>query len=90
MELINIVQEKDNPLFNRKEVKILVESDSTPSEQDSKKIISEKFSKPEENIIIKKINGKFGRKTFLIISFVYSTLEDKNKTEPKQKKKENK
>jgi len=87
---LKILQDKDNKLFNRKEVKGLVEADSNPKKQEAEKIISETFSKPVENIALKKIQGKFGRKTFLISANVYDSPEDKNKTEPKKKIKKQK
>lgn len=85
-----IVEEKQNSLFNRKEIKLLVESSVNPSKTDSEKLVSEKFSTTPENIAIKKIKGKFGRNTFLITANIYSSKEEKEKTEPKPKKKKEK
>ena len=87
MENIKILQEKENSLFNRKEIQLSVEAEITPNHEDIKKLISEKFSTKIENIKIKKISGKFGSKTFTITANIYSSEEDKNKTEPKLKKK---
>jgi ribosomal protein S24E len=87
MEIIKVVQEKENPLFGRKEVSFIVESDSNPGIADAEKIVSEKFSSPIETIKIKSIKGKFGRRTFLISSNIYKSEEDKNKIEPKPKEK---
>ena len=86
MENINILEEKENPLYNRKEIKIIGKSKINPNKIDSEKLISEKFSKPVENIVIKKIKGKFGRDTFLITANIYNSKEDKEKTEFKSKK----
>ena len=52
MEVIN---ETENKLFNRKEVQVNLEAEVTPSHEEAKKLISEKFSTKEENIRIKKI-----------------------------------
>lgn len=82
-----ILEEKDNPLFNRKEVKIIVSSDANPSKTDSEKLLSEKFSGSPETIVIKAIRGKFGRNTFLINANIYKSAEDKIKSEPKPKEK---
>ena len=84
---IKILEEKDNPLFNRKEVKIVVSSEANPSKKDSEEIISEKFSSSSETIAIKTIKGKFGRNTFLISANIYKSTEDKIKSEPKPKEK---
>jgi ribosomal protein S24E len=82
-----IIEEKQNPLFKRKEIKIIVESLISPSVKDAEKIISEKFSGSEESVKIKKVGGKFGRNTFLISANIYSSKEDKDKTEQKPKEK---
>jgi len=78
MEVIN---EKENKLFNRKEIQINVEAEITPSHEEAKKLISKKFSTKPENIRIKKIAGKFGSKVFGISANVYSSKEDLEKTE---------
>jgi len=83
----NITEEKENPLFNRKEIKVVIEAEHTPNKTDVEKLISEKFSVPSENIQIKKILGRFGSNNFSIIVNIYGSKEDKEKTEPKQKKK---
>jgi len=77
-----------NDLLNRREIKVVVESEKNPSFSEASKIISKEFKADEESIVINEIKGKFGRKTFLITARVYKTKEDKEKIEPKQKKKE--
>jgi len=86
MKNFKILQEKENQLFNRKEIQSSVEAETTPSHEDIKKLISEKFSTKIENIKIKKISGKFGSKTFTITANIYASEEDKDKTELKSKK----
>ncbi len=89
MEIINTLKgtsEKENPLFNRKEIQINVEAEITPSHEEAKKLISEKFSTQPEKIRIKKIAGKFGSKVFEISANIYSSEEEKNKTEIFSKK----
>jgi len=85
MEL-KITEEKENKLFNRKEVKGFVESNVTPSRPDVTKLLSEKFLVPFENIKIKKIMGKFGSKTFDAEANIYSSKEEKDSIELKKKK----
>ena len=86
MENINIIEERENPLFKRKEIKLSVDAEVTPSHADARKIISEKFSTNEENIRIKNILGKFGSKTFTISTNIYVSEQDKLDTEGKSKK----
>ena len=85
MENIRIEQ-KENPLFKRKEVQIILESEITPTHQDMEKLISEKFSTSAEKIKIKNILGKFGSKTFTINVNIYASKEDKESVELKSKK----
>ena len=85
MENFKIIEKKENPLFNRQEIKTSIEADITPSNADVEKFLSEKLSAPVENIHIKKIAGRFGTNTFTITANVYSSNEHK-KIESKAKK----
>lgn len=86
MEEIKILKEKENQLFNRKELEFEIEADVTPSHIDVEKLISEKFSTDSEKIKINKIEGKFGLRKFLIIAKIYDSKEDKDNFEIKTKK----
>ncbi|MDP2628279.1 MAG: hypothetical protein Q8P15_00070 [Nanoarchaeota archaeon] len=86
MEQIKIIQEKENPLFGRKEIQIEVVAKITPKKDEAEKLISEKFSVSLDGIKIKQILGKFGSNHFKIIANVYKTKEEKEKTEFKSKK----
>jgi len=82
---MKIIEDKQNPLLKRKEVKIIVEAGKNPSMQEASKLIAEHFKAQEDNIALKQIKGKFGRKTFLISANIYNSKEDKEKIEPKKK-----
>jgi len=84
---IRVVNEKENLLFNRKEIQAEIIAETTPKKDEVLKILSEKFSKPVENISLKKIQGKFGKNNFLIIANIYNTKEDKESIEPNKKEK---
>lgn len=86
MENFKIIEEKENPLFKRKEIKFTIDAEITPSHANIEKLISEKFSTQLENIKIKNILGKFGSKTFTVSVNIYASKEDKENTEPKSKK----
>ena len=86
MENFNILEKKENLLFNRKEIKADVESEITPSRKDIKELISEKLSTSPENIKIKNILGKFGSKIFRITANIYASEQDKDNVEPKSKR----
>lgn len=80
-------EQRDNFLFNRKEVKLKVfDLDSPPNKENAKKIISEKFSAPEDNIYINKIETKFGSREFVIIAEIYSSKSEKDRVNFRNKK----
>ena len=85
MEL-KINEERENLLFNRKEIKGYIKSEISPSRVEVSKLLSEKFSVPAENIKIKGINGKFGTRIFDIEANIYSSKKDKDEIELKKKK----
>ncbi len=80
-----IIEEKQNPLFNRKEVVLEVKAEITPSFADAEKIISEKFSAQPEVFKIKGIRGSFGSKVFKISANIYPSEQEKDDTETKTK-----
>ncbi len=82
-----IIQENQNPLFNRKEIKFRVEAEVTPSEKEIIELIAQKFSSQPENISVKGIHSKFGVKEFIISANIYVSQEDKETIENKKKKK---
>ena len=86
MNEFKITEEKENPLFNRKEIKGFIESEIVPSRAETLEILSKKFKVPKENIKIKKIIGKFGSKTFAVEANIYSLEQDKDSIELKKKK----
>lgn len=87
MEIKNL-SEKENPLFNRREISFDVEKDTTPSREEIMNLVSEKFSITPEKIKIKSIDGKFGTNYFNVSVFLYASEEDKKQTEIKKKKDE--
>ncbi|MBU2616348.1 MAG: hypothetical protein KKC19_04560 [Nanoarchaeota archaeon] len=87
MEL-NITNETENLLFDRREIYGNIKANSTPSRVEVTKALAEKFSTPEDNIKIKKIEGKFGAQTFDVEANIYTSKENKDKVEIKKKKDE--
>ncbi len=86
MEKVIILNKKENPLFNRKEIDISVKNNITPKIYEAEEFISKEFSVAPENVKIKKIKGQFGSRTFVINANIYSSKEEKEKIEPKSKK----
>jgi len=88
MENFKILEERENPLFARREIKFNVEAEVTPSHVEVEKLISEKFSASSETMKIRGIHGRFGSRIFTISVNIYNSREDRDKTEPKSKKEE--
>lgn len=90
MTKLKIIKQRENPLFGRKETEIIFESNVPPKMQEAEELLAKEFSVAPENVKIKKIAGKFGSREFLISANIYSSKEDKEKTEIKTKKERNK
>jgi ribosomal protein S24E len=86
MEEIQVITEKTNPLFNRKEIKLLVSAEATPNTKEAEELVAKQFSSNSENIKIKKISGNYGIKKFTITANIYDSKELKDKTEIKPSK----
>ena len=52
---LNILQETENKLFNRKEIKATIGSEITPSHRKIEALLSEKFKTSPENIKMKNL-----------------------------------
>lgn len=81
------LNEKENSLFNRKEIQINMNLEATPSYEQAKKFIAEKFSVSEDCIEIKKVDARFGKIDFIIYAHIYNSKEEKESIEPKPKQK---
>ena len=83
---MEILEEKNNQLFDRKEIKLKLKSEASLSNEDAKKTIAEKFSVNPENIKINKIEGKFGSRNFTISAEIYKQkVEEKNAKKNRKK-----
>ncbi|MFH1431319.1 MAG: hypothetical protein ABIG37_02520 [Nanoarchaeota archaeon] len=85
--MTEIIENKDNFLLKRNEVKLKVEQLVNPSYEEAVKLIEENFKAEKDNIVIKSIKGRFGTNSFVISAFIYKTKEDKEIFEPKKKEK---
>ena len=83
---VQSVQENENILLNRKEVKINVEAEITPSRSEVIKVVCEKFKCSEDVVKIIKIDSNFGTKVFTIIADIYGSKELKESIALKKKK----
>lgn len=86
MKNMKVISQRENPLFNRKEIEILIETPVAPKISDTETFIAKEFSTNNENVKIKKIKGRFGSTNFTVTANIYNSKEDKDKIEPKSKK----
>ena len=87
---LNVVEEKNNNLFKRREIRATLDSEITPSRTEVLGLVSKKFSCPIENIKIKSIKGNFGTRSFTILANIYDSEKNKDMLELKKKKEEKK
>jgi ribosomal protein S24E len=85
METLTILNKKENPLFNRKEVEINLNTDVSPKTNEAEEIIAKEFSTSAENVKIKHIKGRFGSTSFNIAANIYNSKDEKDKTETRTK-----
>ncbi len=83
MREFKVIEEKENPLFNRKELKIEIVADVTPSRLEAGKAIAEKLSVDIDRVSVQRIDGKFGSNSFIVEADVYNSKEDREKVEGK-------
>ena len=86
MKIIKIINQRENPLFNRKEVEIMIETSVAPKISEAEAFVAKEFSSSTDNVKIRKIKGRFGSKNFIITTNMYNSKEDKDKIEKKSKK----
>ncbi|MDO8467590.1 MAG: hypothetical protein Q7S56_01420 [Nanoarchaeota archaeon] len=82
---LKVSEEKESLIFPRKEIKVMISAEVTPSYSVVKSDLAKKFSVPEENIRIKKVEGRFGAREFNVTAFIYKTKSDLDKIEVKTK-----
>ena len=86
---ITIKTQKENQLLQRKEITgEAAFSGATPSNKEVKEAIAKKLNTDAGTIAVKKITGSFGGINAKIEAFAYSTKEQLEKIEPKQKPKQ--
>ncbi len=73
---IEIVEEKDNPLLNRKELKIkIIHEGATPSRKEVKDALVALLGAEKERVILDSYTSRFGMKESVGTARVYETKE---------------
>jgi ribosomal protein S24E len=89
-EKLTIIAQKENPMFNRKELVVSINTNVSPKISEAEAFIAKEFSSNAENVKVRKIKGRFGSTNFVITANIYSSKEDKDKIETKTKKEKKK
>ncbi len=84
---MNLVKEFNNKLLKRKEVEVSQKYGGNPGLALVLKDVAVHFKVQEDLVVIKRINSQFGSDSFLIQAFVYDSVKDKERIEPKKKEK---
>lgn len=84
---LEIVEDKKNGLLNRREVSVIISADSNPGFAKAQEVISSELKASDDSIVVRNVKSKFGRDTFLISAFIYDSVADKERVEPKKKEK---
>ncbi len=81
-----LLEDKENPLFNRREMKLEITEEVIPSKESVKEGLASKYSVEKSLIDILNISGKFGVRIFTIKANIYKNQEEMNNTVLKSKK----
>jgi len=82
---VKIEKEKENVIFNRKEVQgIVISTKGTPSKAYMISYLSSKYKVPEDHIDMRYIVGKPGRKVFEFFALIYSRPIKSSEDEKKE------
>ena len=83
---LKVLENNQNTLFKRKEVKVEIENPSTPDREEATNAIAQEFKATADAVKIMGIHGVFGTSVFKISANVYDSKEDKDAVELKKKK----
>jgi len=76
-----------NELLKRREIHGILMSEKNPGLDIARREVAGKFKVGEENVALKFVKNNFGSNEFLIEAFVYDSVEDLLRVEPKKKEK---
>ncbi len=84
---MKIQEEFRNEILKRQEVIFSIEHSSTPVFSMLQEKLAMHFKVGEDVVVVKGVNGCFGSSSFDVRAFIYDSLEDKHRMEPRMRKK---
>lgn len=82
---MEIIKDFNNKLLKRRELLVSMKVDKTPSMIEAQDAISAGQKADKELVVVKSIRNSFGTRNFEVEAFVYTSVEQKSKTESKPK-----
>lgn len=79
-----------NNLLKRREVSTIIEKRSNPGYESTLSDLAKNLNVDKNLIVIKSLKSKFGHNSFLVNAFIYNSVQDKERIEPKKKVKKTK
>ncbi len=80
-----IVEEKENPLFLRKEIHAEILADVTPSMDETRKALSNHYGVEPSLIRVRSIRSSFGTNVFVVMADIYKSMDEFNRVVKKTK-----
>lgn len=85
MSKMNVIKDFRNEMLKRREVELVITSEKNPGIKLASKAIADNFKANEDAVVVKRVASRFGRDSFSVEAFIYDSIEEKNRIEPKKK-----
>jgi len=79
---ISIIEDKFNPLMERRELKLEIASKATPMRDLLRKSVASSLKVPVERVYIKNVLSSYGKSVAVCKAYVYETAERGRQIEP--------
>lgn len=90
VDKMKLIKEFKNSLLKRKEVELSDSYESNPGLEKARKEVAGHFKVAEDVVVVRKVGSSFGANEFVVEVFIYDSVADKEKIEPKKKEKKGK
>ncbi len=84
---MNLIREFRNELLGRNEIEFSFSSQANPGFEVVSQMIADEKKAEKDLICIKSLKGNYGLHNFFAEAFIYDSVEQKNRIEPKKKEK---
>lgn len=81
----NMDKDRRNELLKRRELEVVIESYDNPGLEKAKQMVVSQAKLSAENVVVKSLRNNFGTHEFVVEVFVYDSVDDMNRIEPRKK-----